>query len=149
MQKKSKNTEQTVSKCFYKQNLTLLTLRDSVNVDAKQLNSERRILTLQTLNPNKACGPRGRPSCVFKENAWKIAPCLSMISLDTDHLPKDWKYANFTCIQERQRGSFIKLLSCNPKVSCMLILEHIIFNSGIKYTERHNIIVDHQNGLLL
>ena len=67
------------------------------NISCVELSPEEGYLTLQNLNPTKAHGPDGFPSCVLKECAFQLAPSLRYLfnkSLRLSQIPTEWKLAN-------------------------------------------------------
>ena len=67
------------------------------NISCVELSPEEGYLTLQNLNPTKAHGPDGFPSCVLKECAFQLAPSLRYLfnkSPRLSQIPTEWKLAN-------------------------------------------------------
>ena len=105
---------------------------------------------LQNLNPNKATGPDGIPPRILKEFAKEIAPILSIIyqaSIDTGHLPADWKTANISPIykkSDRTKASNYRPVSLTS-VPCK-VLEHVVHSHIMKHFNAHNILTSQQHG---
>ena len=105
---------------------------------------------LEKLNASKATGPDELPARVLKEAAIQIAPMLSFIfqqSLDSGHVPVDWRSANVAPIfkkSDRSKPANYRPVSLTC-ISCKL-LERIIVKNLLAHLESHNILVDNQHG---
>ena len=105
---------------------------------------------LQNRHPNKATGPDGIPPRILKEFAKEIAPILSIIyqaSIDTGHLPADWKTANISPIykkSDRTKASNYRPVSLTS-VPCK-VLEYVVHSHIMKHFDAHNILTSQQHG---
>ena len=66
---------------------------------------------LESIRPDKACGPDQIPACVLKESTFELAPIFASLfqqSVNDGNLPSAWKDANITAI-------FKKGHSADPK----------------------------------
>ena len=107
---------------------------------------------MQSLNPNKATGRDGIPPRILKEFAKEIAPILSIIyqaSIDTGHLPADWKTANISPIykkSDRTKASNYRPFSLTSVISPCKVLEHVVHSHIMKHFDAHNILTSQQHG---
>lgn len=59
---------------------------------------------LESVRPDKACGPDQIPARVLKESAFQLAPVLASLfqqSFEDDTIPSAWKDANITAILKK------------------------------------------------
>ena len=108
------------------------------------------IKQLQSLKPNKASGPDEIPPWFLKDYAVEIGPILTALyqtSVDTGHVPSQWKRANVCGVfkdGEKSDPSSYRPIS----LTCISsnVLEHIIHSHIMKHLERHAILTDVQHG---
>ena len=93
---------------------------------------------------------RNKAPRILKEFAKEIAPILSIIyqaSIDTGHLPADWKTANISPIykkSDRTKASNYRPVSLTS-VPCK-VLEHVVHSHIMKHFDAHNILTSQQHG---
>ena len=105
---------------------------------------------LESIRPNKACGPDQTPAGVLKETATELAPVLTSLfqqSFDIGVLSSDWKYANITAIFKKGHRADpknyrpVSLTSLTSK-----IMEHIVCNQICHHLSANSAIYRHQHG---
>ena len=116
------------------------------------LATEREVLALlNSLNPNKSCGPDKLPTKLLKMVAILIYEPLTKLfnlSLTQGIYPSDWKKAIVHPIFKNKGSSSdvnnyrpISLLSCVSKV-----FEKIVFDRIYKHITKHSLITEKQSG---
>ena len=112
---------------------------------------------LESIRPDKACGPDQIPARVLKKTATELAPVLASLfqqSFDIGVLPSDWKYVNITAIFKKGHRADpknyrpVSLTSLTSKIMehivCKQICHHLSANSAV-YRNQHGF----QKGLSL
>ena len=105
---------------------------------------------LNSLSPNKACGPDGLPTFIVKHCAKSVSKFLVPFfqrTIDNGVIPNDWKNANVIPIfkkgDKKDPSNYrpISLTSCTSK-----ILEHVICHHIMTHLDNHNALTDLQHG---
>ncbi len=104
---------------------------------------------LQNINVTKAIGPDLIANQSLKIAADEVAPILQFIfqqTLDTGHLPLDWRRANITPLFKK--GSTIIPANYRPvslTCTCCKLIEHIIDSHLMKHLSKWNILAENQH----
>ena len=105
---------------------------------------------LAKLNPHKAVGPDKISPRILRDLAEEIAPILTIIyqsSLNTGHVPSDWRNANVAPIFKK--GEHYDPANYRPvsltSIPCK-ILEHVIVSALMSHLEKQNILRTEQLG---
>ena len=105
---------------------------------------------LKDLKPYKAAGPDGIPTYILRAAAEELAPMLSHLyqfSLDTGHVPTEWKRANIVPLFKKgpkHLPSNYRPVSLTS-VACK-VLEHIIHSNVMRHFDENNILTVKQHG---
>ena len=104
---------------------------------------------LESIRPDKACGPDQIPARVLKESASELASILASLfqkSFDNGTLPSAWKEANITAIFNKGHSADPK--NYRPVSLTSLIaktMEHIICKQIRSHLRRNSTISQHQH----
>ena len=105
---------------------------------------------LESLNPNKACGPDELPARILRETASAIAPMVRHIfqqSYTSGKLPTDWSKALVTAIYKK--GAKSDPANYRPiSLTCILckVMEHIVLSHMWRHLKANNIVLQNQHG---
>ena len=119
---------------------------------ARQINvSQDGVLKLlQNLKTNKATGPDAVPARILKDLAVEISPILALIfqqSLDTGHVPSDWRIANISPIHKKgDKSTPSNYRPVSITSICSKLIEHILFTNIMEHYDNNNILTDLQHG---
>ena len=105
---------------------------------------------LESIRPDKACGPDQIPARVLKESASQLAPIFASLfqqSFEDDIIPSAWKDANITAIFKKGHSADPK--NYRPVSLTSLVaksLEHIISKQICSHLSGNSVISQHQHG---
>ena len=105
---------------------------------------------INKLDPNKASGPDQIPAkflILFNEEVTPILKINFQQSIDTSHVPSQWKEANIAPIFKKgDRSDPINYRPVSLTSICCKMLEHIIVSNMMDFLDSKNILVDIQHG---
>ena len=108
---------------------------------------------LRKLNPCRAQGPDGIPTCFLRTYVEQLAAPhqdLFQTSINTGEVPQDWREANISSIfkkGDRTVAGNYRPVSLNSVISKIMEHDNIIIQSHImKHLDSNNILTDYQHG---